>query len=406
MGEVADPSSLEWSRALIKDLAEGWAVRVVQESHHVEVTAVGEAEPDVTGLVALDGSLIGKYRGGGALGWGIAAATDEGTPLVRHHGLVPVDLPVQRRILRAELWSLLALLRLMVPPVRAVTDNSTIIRGLAMGEQWCTAPTRAHADVWRLVWFQLNDVGLGLAGIDVEKVKAHLSARRISQLPQEERPKYLANQAADTAAKQGASLDVMELARGQTMAEAGARVTGILKYWAELLPQIRNGNGWLDADTIPASLPREKAQRVQYNHFPRHDVGTLRPPTVQCSRCGKMASTTAAKLRLAMEPCFGHAVARLQMDPCQRWAISNSHLLMRTGQIVWCCRCGCYAQRKLRLMKAPCRGVAKNAGQRYRWGRLERGCHPVTGAFISDAVRVRYQDSSIAGLCLASGTAM
>ena len=243
MGEQAQPESMLWCRGLDKDPSSEWVFHGSSGSHHVEnLSDASQVTPEVTGLVAIDGSLIGKYRGGGALGWGMAAADDNGSALVRHFGLVPVELPVQRRILRGELWSLLMLLRVMLPPVRAVSDNSTVVRGLAMGEAWCTSASRPHADVWRLIWFKIRDIGYGAHGVTVAKVKAHNSLRVIQELPRESMAQCLANREADVAAKFGAGLDHLELARSQAMSEASARVTGVLQYVASFLLVLRDGN--------------------------------------------------------------------------------------------------------------------------------------------------------------------
>jgi hypothetical protein len=46
-----------------------------------------------------------------------------------------------------------------VPPCSVAIDNFTVIKGLRRGEAYCIVPRRAHADLWRRIWFKLRDLG-------------------------------------------------------------------------------------------------------------------------------------------------------------------------------------------------------------------------------------------------------
>ena len=276
------------------------------------------------------------------------------------------------------------LLRIMVPPVQGVSDNSVVVQGLSMGEAWCVSPLRPHADVWKLIWHKIRDVGNDPCGFLLGKVKAHNSLRVIRQLPQVDRAKSMANRSADEAAKAGARTDAMELARAQAMSEAVAKVGGVLKYFAHLLPRLRDGVHWRDADTLLGSTERH-AVRASCAQLPRHELRCTLRSVMRCRRCGRQASTQASKMRLAVSPCYGHAVSSLLLDPTQQWAVSKGHHLMMTGSIVWCCRCGAQTQKRRHLIMLPCRGAIKHAAQRRAVDRL---------AADADAHRLRFSEAS------------
>eukprot|EP00973_Karenia_brevis_P035284 4866187-Karenia_brevis.AAC.1 len=74
---------------------------------------------------------------------------NEETPSLVVASPMECQLPVQKRIKRSELMAFLHVLRNGLPPISYVTDHKPIVEGLIKGEAWCTAATRAHADVWR-----------------------------------------------------------------------------------------------------------------------------------------------------------------------------------------------------------------------------------------------------------------
>jgi len=124
LGETASPDSPLYTRGLLADPAGEWDFVPYPALHETvnldaERDIASDGHHPMSGLVAMDGSLKFKYRGGGALGWGLAACDAEGNGLCMQYGTVPCDLPAQVRILRAELFSLLMLLRVRVPPCTA-----------------------------------------------------------------------------------------------------------------------------------------------------------------------------------------------------------------------------------------------------------------------------------------------
>ena len=171
-----------------------------------------------------DGSLIGKTRVGGQAGWAAIerrpGATEASAVIF---GCLPVALPVQRRILRAELWALWRMLVHSMPPLTVHIDNSSVVLGFHMGRRWCCSSGRPHADVWRKIWHVIDDIGVGPNGIEVRKCKSHVSKRTRATLSAEAQEIFSGNDEVDSFAKQGAGLDVIEVAARKRCAAPASR---------------------------------------------------------------------------------------------------------------------------------------------------------------------------------------
>ena len=104
-------------------------------------------------IAGTDGSLKHKHRAGGQCGWAVTGM--QGGDTLTAWGTMPADLPVQKRILRAELWAILQALRHSQPPLQVHTDCAIVLQLLKKGRRVCTAARTKHADVWRLIWHYL-----------------------------------------------------------------------------------------------------------------------------------------------------------------------------------------------------------------------------------------------------------
>ena len=49
------------------------------------------------------------------------------------------ELPIQAKILGSELWALYQTLLQVVPPVKSLSDNATVHKGICRGRDWFTA---------------------------------------------------------------------------------------------------------------------------------------------------------------------------------------------------------------------------------------------------------------------------
>ncbi len=68
-------------------------------------------------------------------------------------------------------------LRIAVAPIKIHCDNQQVVDGVERGREWCLDARREGADLWRLIWAALDDVG---DGVHVVKVKAHTSWREVA----------------------------------------------------------------------------------------------------------------------------------------------------------------------------------------------------------------------------------
>ena len=59
----------------------------------------------------------------------------------------------------AELYAVLMVLRIAVPPIRIHTDCELVVKGFLRGQLWCTAPERRHREIWKQMWAIVNDLG-------------------------------------------------------------------------------------------------------------------------------------------------------------------------------------------------------------------------------------------------------
>ena len=373
IARTAGEGSLLWTRALTQDPCSSMVFRKREATHFVD-TAAGEEDSDVTGLVALDGSLSHWHPAGGNMGWCVAVCGPEGEKKARHWGTAPADFAIQCKPLRAELWAFYMFVRLLVPPARALVDCASVILGLRQGQLWCEAGARPHADIWRKIWRQIGETGPESVGNwFVTKVKAHRSKLAISKLDAQGKADALANDLADIGAKDGA-YDALEQARAQTWADACEKVKGSLSYMACFLPMVKEGKGWRDAD-LPRYLPG--FGKVSLADFPRHVLTQCSASgLVECVVCRRVAKTQATAFRMSMSACLQRSWRLTAADVQGRWAVVRGHRLMQTSGYSWCDRCGAHSWFRRHLLAKQCRGKPGYEAQGARLNYLRAGGTP------------------------------
>ena len=160
-GQTATGDKLKCERGLMHDPVEKYTPgRTHDGTIHVwtHPSVVGNS---FGGKLFVDGSLMCKHGSqGGQVGWAVAQIHETSRESVSSaHGAMPISLPVQRRILRAELWALWQAIILSEPGATFVSDCATVLRGLERGLKWCTAARRPHTDVWRRSSDCFRDIG-------------------------------------------------------------------------------------------------------------------------------------------------------------------------------------------------------------------------------------------------------
>ena len=111
----------------------------------------------------------GPPAGARRAGWAAILVNVEGEIVHGLYGTCPDEFPTS---LRAELWGLLRMLELALPPLCIWIDNQGVIDGWQRGREWCTSAARPAADLWKRVWNLLDDIG---GGVCLKKCKGHAS---------------------------------------------------------------------------------------------------------------------------------------------------------------------------------------------------------------------------------------
>lgn len=89
--------------------------------------------------------------------------------------LARVATPTARRI---ELWAFLHALRKAVWPLEVMTDCTALVNCLDRGRDYCCDCNRKAADLWGLIWRQIDANG-GRRRVSVRWIKAHTRAGEV-----------------------------------------------------------------------------------------------------------------------------------------------------------------------------------------------------------------------------------
>jgi len=368
-----------WDRGLAPDPSRRYAVRAQEEAVGWQLGP--EASALFSGDVATDGSRLGSWQDLGRTGAAAVQLEEGGLDVaVVAWGPMPVYLPVQRRIARAELYAVLLVLRSCLPPLRIHVDCEIILKGVAAGQRWCTHSGRPHADVWKMLWHHIEDVGQGPEGVTFYKGKAHVSKAKVAAADLAAQRIYIANGHADGWAKQGASIGVNEMLEfiDQAVTEQAKRVKGALDHMAALAAAVLPGKtGWPDVVAPPKVEPKAAAPRPPPVPVRKHRWAP-KPFGQQCLDCCRVARSAEHLDALNKASCEGHAVARLIIDDLGPYITVHGHRLWQTGHYVWCAACGCYTTKRIQGLAKQCRGgiAASARGIVARHAKLAAGRDP------------------------------
>lgn len=291
-------------------------------------------------LMPADGYLERKGFGDGSIfhgrhmrlargGWGLVTYDHNDTQQARLHGPLP---GYHQDILLAELYALLMYVRHVGPGGgHFCTDSLALVSMWQKGEAACCRTFSIYASVWTRIWSKVHDVGEAL--ISVAWIKGHTGARQVAagivtQL------QSTANGAADAQAKLGAAMH--------------ADVSGV----AATL-------------TARAKALEWTATYVGHAHATLWRAG-LRDTTPWQDKRGLQNELTLYRGRAARAKPVTQA----------------SHVVANVGSVVFCVKCGCYAERRWRGLAKNCpRVVPAHAAQART--QLLRGCHPRSNRFIA-----------------------
>ena len=170
-GDAAPDMSLKWSRALVPSPV-GRMPKVDPEPNEIDEHGTEEMPEDFfyTGLAATDGAASNsQYKPLRRCGWGAASCNEEtGEMQWGRFGRLPFKM---QRVLLAELWAVIQVIRFAIPPLTILVDNATVVKGFRRGRRWCIHPSRPHAETWLLAWKLFDEANEGEQKIEIQKQK-------------------------------------------------------------------------------------------------------------------------------------------------------------------------------------------------------------------------------------------
>ena len=274
------------------------AAEVPRECSWVEV----EKDDTECADIYTDGSARGYYWRATRGGWSVVALDKGGRHLWTRRGVLG---GVNVSSHRAELRALLEAIRVGTVPLRIHVDNQSVVDGIASGRESCTSSKAADADLWRVVWDEL-EVARARGCVDVLKVKAHTTwldvlHRRIS--PRDQYGNWLADHAAKACAQYS-----------ENQAPTRSINIEVKKAVAWLRWAARCAADWTE-DIEPAELSAndQRKDNVQegvyaYPHL-RHELWAVGARAV-CRRCGLSQLIAEEQSATVASRCNGSAAGR------------------------------------------------------------------------------------------------
>ena len=118
---------------------------------------LGREGGTITGMVFTDGSMkwLWWWPETARAGWGVVQMKGKFL-MAAYYGTLPGLIQTTPR---AELFAICEALRLAILPICIHTDHLPIVDGIARGKEWCLAVGRSNVDLWRLLWFLIEDLG-------------------------------------------------------------------------------------------------------------------------------------------------------------------------------------------------------------------------------------------------------
>ncbi len=266
--------------------------------------ARGETARSLTGDVYTDGSCKGPFWRTARAGWAAVQIDELGRWASTLNGTLGGPFASS---FRAELKAILEALRIAVPPITLHTDNAAVIGGIQKGKEWCTSSKAKCADIWKDIWFYIEELGDDVRFV---KVKAHTTWMDVL-LGRTEHVHHYGNDLADQAAKaatRAAEADSPAAGANAQLRRALAWMKWLITYvggWSDDVdPLERQGHDIGDDEARKMARACRKVAGVI-----THEVWKLSDEML-CRRCGKTARAGAAATEWAMTQCRGSAGGR------------------------------------------------------------------------------------------------
>ena len=302
-----------------------------------------------------DGSILdGRFPRLARGGWGLVVLDQHRHETARLHGPLP---GLHQDITLAELTALEWYLKHIGPAGGNFhTDCHNIIKMWETGEQTCCDAFSIYSSVWRSIWRRVHDLGYEL--ITLTWVKGHATDRHIRDgaITAWQRD---ANQWADRQAKLGAAMHP----RNPDLFDDCTGASENMKWLADFVAAVHKH--CLDRKLADYAWPERQR------------------PAGRGARSTQLVVTR-----------HNHYRVRRQAS------LEKSHVLLQSGRVTWCCRCGYYADRICRRLAQPCPRVPTKTIRIKQLRRLMAGVHPRTGEALGPVRRGWFVQAPPVGPCM------
>ena len=306
-------------------------------------------------------------------------------------------------VVGAEAWALFMAFSHALPGSSARTDCFPNVTALRKGRLWATRQSRALARTYSMIYAQADDdddLATRVDWMPSHRTDSAVGEQLLGGVTLSITD-IRANRLADLLAKKGAATFRVPKAERDTLSHEKNRVEGIAKWIGRVTHLANNWHEYPWRDSDPSSTRPRHLDRGNIRRKLGRRVLAPRPPVLgghsllrtcdgwKCTVCRTSATTQS---RLSSQRCAGSAAlkwaCRAQQDALGSAERGGGHIGYMNGPIVWCSRCGCYADRFAVGLAKACNGRPSCDGKAFHLRRMLRGRHPVTGALFTDiAVR-------------------
>ncbi len=232
-----------------------------------------------------------------------------------------------------------------------------------------------NADLWRQIHRRVEDVG---PQIIYRKTKAHRSLAAAEVDPSDGAWFWHGNSHADEQCRGLVKAIARQEGEGERRANLEAVAVEAFKVLSSSVAWAFRHLGELEPPRIKRNKDRAAQHGKEGQQVGEHTVTPRAGGGVICLKCRLCSWSNAGRRWLRQKPCRGDIVEQ----------IHSSHSLRTMGSLVWCSKCGAYATRMPRTLRAPCHGGPRSEAQGNVRRRLLAGLPPTTSALHSRVCNV------------------
>ena len=201
-----------------------------------------------------------------------------------------------------------------------------------------------------------------------------------------------ANRLADVLAKRGAATYRLPKPARLKLAETKARVAAMAKWVGRVTYAANNWHEEPWRDSAPTTYRPRHAERQRVKKKRARPTPAVRPPelgghdlsrTCDGWRCSVCRGSSGSWRQFSAQRCVDSAALRwarrAQEDSQGSTERGGGHNRYMSDSVLWCARCGCYAERFAVGLAKECLGRPSCDGKAFQLRRLLKGRHPASG---------------------------